>query len=439
MSPRTPQIRLDYGLDQWPPPGPLAVLSLQWLMLLVPGLLVLGGVISSAWGLSPEAEVAFLQRLLLLMGVVQAAQVLVGHRLAGMVGPSAVLLVGVLATLGEDPGVVMGSLAAGGALMAAAGALGLAARLGRLYTPPVLATTLLLIAMALAPQMRDLVYDPQTAGREWGAPLIFAGVLVLAMAWAQHRLKGLWGTAVVVLGMTLGTGAYYALGLGPPPAWTPSHAVGLPPLGDHALGFSPAVTAAFCICYLALVSNELGTVEAVGQLVGADGMGRRIDRAVLVGGLGSAAAGLLGVLGPVTYSVSPGVVISSRSASRFTLLPAAAAVTALGLWPGGLAIFALVPPLVVGAVLVMLMAQTVVAALTLLTADGRPPDWATGVVVGVSVVTGLVVSFMPPEARESLHPFLRPLLANGFVVGLGLAFLLEHVFLRRQPRSDPPR
>jgi uracil permease len=425
------QLNLRYSLDQWPPPGPLALISLQWLLVVMPGLLVLGEVVAQAQGLGAVERVEFLQRLILACGLTQAAQVAAGHRLPGLVGPSAVLMVGVIATLASGQPAVYGGLALGGALTAALGFSGLVPRLRALYTPPVLATTLLLIAVSLAPTMRDLLYAPTTVG---GGPASFAYALglVLAMIWAQHRLTGLASSAVLLMGMLLGSAAYRLAGLAVQPARLPEMAAaGLPSLWPQQLALEPGVAAAFVLCYLAVISNELATVEAVGGLIASPEMDRRQGRAVGVTGLGGLAAGLWGVVGPVTYSVSPGMVVATKSASRWTLLLPAAALAALAAWPQGLAWFYLAPQPVVGAVLFFLMANTVYAALRLLVGGGAEPGWTDGVVVGAAMTAGLVVAFMPPETARVLPAVLRPLAGNAFVVGLAVALVLEHLLLRR--------
>lgn len=433
-----PGLEIVQPLDSWPPAGVTTVLALQWLVILVPGVLVLGEVVGLAWGLDAAQRVAYMQRLLLITAAVQAVQVLWGHRLPGQVGPSAVLIVGTLATIASGPEQVAGAMVVAAGLTALAGFSGLAARLGRLYTPPVLASTLLLVAMSLTPTMRDLLYSPAAGAGALSGGFLFSLGLVLVMLLAQYRLQGLWSSAVLLLGMFLGSLAYYALGLEPWPAWHGGSPPGLPALFPSGLAFNPGVIAAFALCYLALISNELATIESTGRLIGAGGMAGRANRGVAVSGLGGVLAGLMDSLGPVTYSVSPAVVISTKSASRYTLLPTAAVVAVLALWPGGLSLFSLVPAPVVGAVLVSLMAQSVYAALHLLFEDGRPPSWTDGATAGVALITGVVVSFMPVAARQALHPVIRPILANGFVLGLVMALLLEHVFFRRKKDGPAP-
>lgn len=433
MSKPAPPGRFIYGVDQWPPVGATLVLAAQWLVILVPGVLVLGEVVAEVLHLGPTARVDFIQRLFILTGLVQAAQVFMGHRLPAVVGPSSVLLVGVIASVGAGAESIFGAMAVGGAATLLVGLSGLAGKLRRLFTPTVLAATLMLVAMSLGPVMRDLIFDPSTHGASFGGGLLLTLALVCAMLWAQHRLKGLWSSAVLLVGMVAGAAAYHLLGLGAATAkaW-PTAGGWLPELMPYDLSFEPAVIGAFVMCYLALISNELATVEATAVVIEAAPDDQRLNRAVAVSGAGGVLAGLGGTLGIVSYAVSPGVAVSSQSASRYTLAPAALVVLGLGLWPGGLALFGLVPPPVVGAVLFTVMASQIMASLQLLFGAGQDIDWATGAVVGSAVMTAVVVSFMPDTARMAISPLLRPLLANGFVAGLSVALLLEHVLLRRR-------
>ena len=437
MNPDHDPNRFVYGVDQWPPAGALAVLGAQWLVLVVPGVLVLGEVVTQVLHLEATARVAFIGRLFILTGLVQAAQTFLGHRLPAIVGPSSVLLVGTVASAGAGAGAVFGAMAIGGAAAALVGFTGLAARLRRLFTPTVLAATLMLVAMSLGPVMRDLIFHPGTIGRAYGLPLLFCLALVAAMLWGQHHLRGLWSSAVLLLGLVVGSLVYHLLDLGRSAAssWVPGAGGLLPTWPPFHPDWQPAVIGSMALCYLALIANELATVESTATVVEACGHKGRLNRAVAVSGLGGALAGLFGCLGPVSYAVSPGVAISSRSASRYSLIPCAAALVALGLWPRALGLFGLVPPPVVGAVLFTVMASQIMASLRLLFGAGRTGDWASGTVVGAAVMTAVVVSFMPEAARLAIIPALRPLLANGFVAGLAVALVLEHLLLRRKAKK----
>ena len=422
-------------MDQWPKPGEMLVLSLQWLVVIMPGILVLGKVIATAQGLDSQESVSFLQRLLLVMGLVQAVQISKGHKLPGVVGPSAVLLVGILSTLSSGVEAVYGAMAAAALLTSLVGLSGLAARLSKLFTRPILASTLVLIAVTLSPAMRDQLFSQATKG----GPMIsfaFGFPLCCAMLWGQYRLKGLLSSASLLLGVILGSILYHLSPLSdaPLPSILAAPLAGLPTLPGHGLIFDPSVILSFCLCYLALISNELAAVEATGEVCRATAMPGRLNRALVTGGLGGILAGLLGVPGPVTYSVSPAVVMASRAKSQWPLLPVALALCLMAFFPVGLSLFALTPEPVVGAVMLYLMAGTVFAAINILTGSNGPPKWREGVVVGLAMVVGLMVAYLPPEIKQSLPPSLRPILANGFVVGLVSALFLEHLIFRDKKR-----
>ena len=344
------------------------------------------------------------------------------------------LMVGVLGTLAAGLDVIYWSVAFAAALVALVGISGHAGRLSRMFTPPVLAATLLLLALCLIPAALPAVFDTQTLGGPGGS-FGFAMLLVLAMYWAERHLKGLWASAVVLLAMGLGSIIYYLLGLGSLPLLKFSSGsllnIPVPDLGPPKFNFG--VILSFSLCYLAVISNEIAADQAVGSMIGLKGMDKRLNRAVLFCGLGGVLGGLAGTPGPVTYSAGPAMLLSTKSASRFTLIPAGIMVVLLGLFPAGLALFQLMPAPVVGGVLLYLLAGSGIAGLEMLHSVDGGMDQRSGVVVGFAIMAGTVVTFMPSTALESLPGMLRPILGNGFVMGLIVAFSLEHLILKKRP------
>jgi xanthine/uracil permease len=58
-------------------------------------------------------------------------------------------------------------------------------------------------------------------------------------------------------------------------------------------------------------------MQAVNELLETKDPDKRISKGIFVTGLANVFSGLLGVIGPVNYSMSPGIIISSGCASRF--------------------------------------------------------------------------------------------------------------------------
>ena len=109
-------MNLKYNLNDRPPMGQLLGYSLQWFVMAVA---VVSTSVFVAQGSDAE-KLFFAQKLFALMGIAGLAQIFVGHRLPLVVGPAAVLLVGVMSSYraGAEPSAVYSSIAIGGALVA---------------------------------------------------------------------------------------------------------------------------------------------------------------------------------------------------------------------------------------------------------------------------------------------------------------------------------
>ena len=359
-------------------------------------------------------------------------QLYLGHKLPLVIGPATVLLIGVLASLDAGFGAINASVLVGGLLLAGLAAAGLFEHLKRLFTPRVIAVVLMLIAFTLAPIILNLITDgggtvPATH------TFLFALAFALALFIANGLLKGIWKSTLALWAIILGTPAYVAL----------FGVVPLPPEGTALLAFpgdllAPltvpdiGVLAAFLICFLALAINDLGSIQSVGGLLGADAMDGRVNRGMTVTGLGNAAAGLTGVIGPVNFSLSPGVIAATGCASRFALVPAGVALGLMAASPLAIGYLGSIPGPVIGVVLAYVMAAQIAAGLMLGQESSAVGTFDEGLIVGIPLLLGTVVAFLPPAVAAGFPATVRPLIANGFVVGVITVLVLEHIVYRRQ-------
>lgn len=423
-------MEFSYGIDDRPGPASLFVFGLQWLAVSVPLILIIGKVVA---GLQTEGSViSYLQKLFLLIALVLLVQVYLGHKLPLVIGPATVLLVGILASFDQGFPAINASLVIGGLLLAGLVATGIIGRLKSLFTPRVITVVLMLIAFTLAPTILDLIAD----GRDTvpsTQTFLFALAFVLVLFLANGLLKGIWKSTLALWAILLGTPAYVALfGAVPlPPADTAPLALPgnlLAPLAVPEIG----VLAAFLICYLALAVNDLGSIQSVGGLLKADGMGERVNRGAAVTGLGNAVAGFTGVIGPVNFSLSPGVIAATGCASRFALVPAAVALGVMAASPLAIGYLESIPGPVIGVVLAYVMAAQIAAGLMLGQESGATGTFDEALIVGIPLLLGTLVAFLPPEVAAGFPAAVRPLIANGFVVGIVTALGLEHVVYRRR-------
>ena len=147
-------------------------------------------------------------------------------------------------------------------------------------------------------------------------------------------------------------------------------------------------------------------------------------------------AGSTGVLGPVDYSLSPGVVASTSCASRYAILPAAIAMVVLAFFPDAVAVLLTIPKPVMGIVLLFLMSTQVAAGLEIINSTKAVLSFRDGLVLGIPIMLTLALSFAPQEAMEAIPSLLRPIVGNGFVMGVIVIIILEHIVLKERKTEN---
>ncbi len=455
----TDRTRLAYGLEDRPGAGAGLLFGLQWLVLFLPLVVITSALFTRAAGMDHAASLAFYTKTLIVCGLVMIVQPVFGHRLPLLDGPSAVLLLTSINLVGQGPDVVAGGMMVGGLLLFLTSLFHLHRPLIRLFTPNVVATVLLLIAVTMTPLLAPLfmgrsgapprfdlfavvltptgrLFDAWRTALE-GDPVSAATALglCLAIAMAGFRLRGVWRTMSLFLGIAVGMGVMALLGR---VDWTPLHGsawLALPGGGFFSpVSFRLSAALAFVVSYVALVINQVGSITAVQAVVGASDTESRTRRSLGLNGFFGVLAGWLGIIGPVSYSLSPGVIKVTGVGSRWPVAGAGVMCLAVAFSPLAAGLMAAVPGAVVAAALLVAMAGQLHVALDILMADGEVTARRI-TVVGVPTLVGLVVALMPPSFWEMIPAELRGLAGNGLVMGVLLALVLEHVLLPRRSRE----
>ena len=411
-----------FKLEDRPSVGATLLYGLQWLMICIP-------VVLTSTFVAPAGEMVFFtQKLFALCGLTIVVQVLLGHRLPLVAGPAAVLLMGVIAaaTQGHTASTIFPSMVIGGAMVTLLAIVGAMKYIQKIFTPRIVAAIVLLIAFTLIKPIIGLIFADKAHA---GLALVSAIVGVAVMAWANKVLRGIWKSMVVIAAMILGALFYYAMTGFPTEFVRDTKA---PQLLLTEIHLDAGVVIAFIFCYIALLINQVGSVQALGQFVGADGMAKRQKRGLLITGVMNMVAGATGVLGPVDYSLSPGVVASTSCASRYTILPAAVAMVVLAIFPEAVAVLLTIPKPIMGIVLLFLMATQVAAGLEVIHSTKAVLSFRDGLVLGIPIMLTSALSFAPSEAMAAVPSILRPIVGNGFVMGIIVIILLEHVILRER-------
>jgi xanthine/uracil permease len=416
-----------YGLDEKPPFLENGLLGLQWLFIALPSILIIGKIVGALHFPSPEAQVLYIQKVSFIAAVTLLFQILWGHRLPLITGPSTVLLIGMIASQGFPLESVYTAMMIGGLLLALCSITGLFGHLQSLFTPRVVAVVLLLIGFTLIPSVMTLIIGP--SGTSYSlSKIFFALVLTLTMVFFQSRLKGIWKSTLIVWALLAGSIGYFLLF---PQDLGLNHLKDLELLAlfnrnlTTKLVLTPGILISFLVCYLALSINDLGSIESLQEILHPSQMTGRINRGITFTGAANILAGFLGVIGPVNFSLSPGVILSTRCASRYTLIPTAILLLCLSLSPMIIGLMGLVPSVVIGCLLLYILCFQVGAGLVLVSRAEGGIQVETGVVIGLPLLLGTLVAFFPPSLTSSFPVTFRPILSNGFVIGVFTAFLLD--------------
>ena len=415
-------MKLKYNIDDRLPIGQMVLYAMQWFILAVA---VVATSVFVAQG-TPGEKLFYAQKLFAVMGITGLVQVLWGHRMPLVVGPAAVLLVGVLSSLGAGASVsaIYTSIAIGGVLVALLTFGNMLRFVQRLFTPRIVIVILMLIAFTLSTVIKRLVFP---AGASEGVHLfglVFAVVGSLAMVVMNRTLKDVAKSLVIPIALVVGSVAYYLIFPMPESA---ESAVSLRGLLLNDVEVSASLVVAFVICYIALLINDIGSIESLGRMLNVDGMDSRLKRGVRITGVMNVVSGAMGVLGPVNYSMSPGVIASTGCASRWALVPATILLALCALCPDLIWVLLNIPNPVIGVILLFLMGTQLAAGFEMTHNTKSVQSFADGLTIGLPIMVALLFQMMP---RGVVPSVIEPLVGNGFAMGVIVVIVMEHLINR---------
>jgi uracil permease len=305
-------------------------------------------------------------------------------------------------------------------------------RITRLFTPNVVGVVLMLIAFGLLRPLLHFLADMESPNSPGDFRMFLIGTaLSLFMAALSHRLQGFWKSLSILLGIIFGSFLFLILGRlawqklsGPP--WV---SFVTPWISSQPSLFWPAVLASAC-AYLAVLVNSLGSLQGIAKVTDTRRLGSSTRRGILINGLSGIACGLFGVPGTVCYSTSPGVVLVLRVASRYTVTYCGVILVLAAFLPKLSALLALVPMPVVGAALCAVLGAQIGVGIS--TVTSRPLTSRDYFVVGIPLLLGTAVGFLPRSLAAQFPGPLQVLVGNSLIMGITLVLFLEHVLLREK-------
>lgn len=415
-----------YDIDERPPIRLSLLYGFQWAVIMFPALIVVTNLSCQALQVSAEGSIRFFQLVLLTSGLLTSCQCLWGHRYPLLDGPSTALLLTFVTLSPYGIQTIQGGTLVGSAVLVGLVAFGKLERVIAWATPNVVGVILMLIALSLLPHLlRSLVGAGAVEPHGSGTVFLLSLALVIVTAGFSHWLRGFLKTVALLLGIVLGTLGFFLLGRVDVQGVMQAHWLSMPVTWTSvAPAFYWPALLAFASSYIAVVVNSLGSLHGIARITDSRRLREGISRGLLLNGLGGICCGLLGLVGTVSYSMSPGVILTNRVASRYAVAWCGGILMAAAFVPKLAAVLSMIPGPVVGAALCTAMGAQMGAGLAVV-ASGEPTvrDYF---VVGLPLLIGTMVGFLPEPFMASLPTSLRVFCGNGLIVGIVLVLGLEH-------------
>ena len=422
-----------YNVNDRVPAKEMATSGLMWTICSAAFVIIFANVVAGLYDATPAEAVWYAQKLLVITGAAVILQVLFGHRMPVVYGPSAILLTAAIAATDFAPAAFSTALVFCGLLGIVIAQTSLLRRIAKLFTPRVIGTVLTLIPLTLVPTFAGLLANPAQPGSV-AAKLIFAFVLLIVIFALNHRLRGFWRATLMLWVLVFGTIAALicfpetVISLGTQGSVPLAEGLLLSPVA------APGVLLSVAICYLALIVNDIGSIRGVAEVakVPAAETEGQLRRGITITGIMNFFAGGAGVIGGVNYSISSGMILDTRNASRYPLLVAGAAMILCAAVPPLISLIITIPTVITGCLLIFIMTSQLSAALgVLIEHEGSGIfSFNNGIIIGFSILIAATFSFLPEAAVAAIPAVVRPVLANGFVAGTIAVMLLEHVVFR---------
>lgn len=437
------------GPGDLPARGPLLWLqSVQWMVFLLASIIAVPIVVGAAFDLSAAEISTFIQRMLLVSGVATLLQVLFGHRLPLLEGAAgmwwALFLTMAAMAAGGDKGAVLQQLEMGliaaGILLCVVSLMPFMARIRDLFTPLVTGVYLVLLVVSLSGSFFKGMMGVSRTGHIDGTVVALCLVVILIVLFLSLKGRGLWRSMGPLFGIATGWILFAVFGFidrgaaGSASTEGMSHWFALPePLAWGAPIWDFGVVLTSVLTGLILISNVVASILVVARTLGSEVTADTYRRGLFGNGVSALLSGLMSIVGPVPLSVSAGFIMTTGIRAKRPFVIGAILVTLSGLFPFIGDFFATLPSEVAYASMFVPFAQMMGFGIRDLM--GLVPSQRNLLVIGISLMVGIGVMFLPPDAFQSLAPWLRNLLANGLLIGLIMCLLLEHVVFRDKGKN----
>ncbi|PRQ00183.1 putative purine permease YwdJ [Bacillus sp. M21] len=412
--------------------------TLQWFIFLLANSIALPIVVGGLFHLTTEEIFYLMQRTFLVVGISSFLQGWLGHRLPIADGPAGswvgVFTVLAYATAGQDQlhstlQILELGMIISGVILIGLGVTGFIGRILFLFTPLVTGTFLLLLCLQLSGVfLKGMLGITATASQIDGFTAIIAFSIFLFVIILSNFGKGFVKSYAVLIGLISGWILFLIAGKVTIPSQV-NHFVQLPQIFAWGLpkwNTGMAVSSFVMVCIL--VSNTVAAIIAINQatIQKTTIEQKQLKDGTWVGGISHIISSIFSTVGVVPLPATAGFIRLTKQKYIRSFLLACMLLVVMSLFPSIIRYLASLPSAVASAVLMASFVQLIGIGLNNIKQVELNERNVT--ILGVAVLFGSGVMFLPSEALQSLPSVMQYIFGNGLFVGTVVSILLEQIW-----------
>jgi xanthine/uracil permease len=431
MSESDSRLHLVYGPDDKPKSTKDTILySVQWVLIMFYPVVWGYAIVGLGLGLTGDVLAGYMSRVVLMIGISTLVQTLAGHRLSMVSGPNIIPSLAIMAafTVGGREYALMSFNAyiVAGLVVALLGGIGLISQIGRVWTPLVLGSMIMMVGLTTSSVGMGLIASYQAS---W--PFFVGIFLALLCGWLSIKGKGILATIPVLITIALGYLVFIVSGEFDWALVRSMPTFSLPALFPFGMQIPPMdLIITMVIVNIFSAVNLYGNVQGYSGIIGVEVPKASEKRYFTIFGLVEGTlAGILGVPGYVSYGENLGFVLLTRVAARFFILVASVIFIVLSFFGQMGGLMAAMPQPVAGAVLLG-VASTLIGIGAQNVQKGKSFQTREIFIVGFSVFFALGTSMLPEAFFNSLPRLVGALLGNSVITVIVMVIILEQLVFR---------
>ncbi|MEH7108498.1 purine/pyrimidine permease [Bacillus sp. JJ1764] len=414
------------------------VQGIQWAVFMLTNIVAVPVVVGAAFHMSPAEISSFMQRMLFVGGAATLIQLFFGHRLQVIEGAAGMwwaifILLGTTSAAAEQGHLLkqleLGLIVSGG-FMAVLSFLPIIEKVRNLFTPIVTGVYLILLVSQLSGSFFKSMLGIVETGH-FDATIAFICLLeIILILTISLKATGILKSLGPLIGIVAGWLLFRWLGpVHTGKAYEPSSWFAVPELFSWGMPeFDAGIVLTSIITSIVLLSNVIASILVVGLSLQKEIKPVQYQKGIFGNGVNLILSGLFSVVGVVPLSVAAGFITTTGIKAKRPMIIGAVIILVTGFLPYIGGFLSTLPLEVAYASLFIPFSQMLGFGIRDLM--GQEPSARNLLVIGISLMTGIGIMFLPPESYETVAPWLRNIVSNGLIMGLVLCLFLEHAIFR---------